>query len=141
MSNPHQRYLLILAMLFGAWWVALAMHPWHRSDWMLENALAVAAVALLAVLQRRLFFSRLSYTLIFVFLCLHEVGVHYQVGRHAVRAWCDPDCPCPAGWPTAASVPGSEWHRRRRPRRSARSREKLPVRLSWSGVRGCCRAG
>src|SRR6266480_89493 len=87
MSNPHQRYLLILAMLFGAWWVALAIHPWHRSDWMLENALAVAAVALLAVFQRRLSFSRLSYTLIFVFLCLHEVGAHYTYSEVPYDAW------------------------------------------------------
>ena len=87
MSNPHQRYLLILAMLFGGWWVALAIHPWHRSDWMLENALAVAAVALLAVFQRRLSFSRLSYTLIFVFLCLHEVGAHYTYSEVPYDAW------------------------------------------------------
>ncbi len=27
----HRHYLLILAVLFGIWWVALAIHPWYRN--------------------------------------------------------------------------------------------------------------
>jgi putative membrane protein len=83
----HRHYLLILAMLFGIWWVALAIHPLHRSDWLLENALALAAVVLLAVFHRRLLFSRVSYTLIFVFMCLHQVGAHYTYAEVPYDAW------------------------------------------------------
>ena len=39
---PHRSYLLTLSVLFGILWVALAIHPSHRSDWFLENALAIA---------------------------------------------------------------------------------------------------
>jgi putative membrane protein len=63
---PHRQYLLILALLFGIWWVALAIHPSHRNPWLLENALAVAAVAFLALFHRRLLFSRVSYMQSFV---------------------------------------------------------------------------
>ena len=73
----HRRYLVILAALFGILWIALAIHPWHRDTWLLENALAIAGVILLAVFHRRLLFSRVSYTLLFIFMCLHQVGAHY----------------------------------------------------------------
>ena len=46
---PHRRYLAILGVLFGIWWVALAIRPLERDTWLLENALAVAVFALLAV--------------------------------------------------------------------------------------------
>jgi putative membrane protein len=83
----HRSYLLILAVLFGIWWVALAIHPWHRNDWLLENALAVAGVVLLAVFHRRLVFSRVSYTLIFVFMCVHQVGAHYTYSEVPYDVW------------------------------------------------------
>jgi putative membrane protein len=53
----------------------------------LENAIAVAAVVLLGILHRRLLFSRLSYTLIFIFLCLHELGAHYTYSKVPYDAW------------------------------------------------------
>jgi putative membrane protein len=87
MLMPHRHYLLLLTALFGVWWVALAIHPLERNTWLLENALALAAVALLAVFHRRLLFSRVSYTLIFVFMCLHQVGAHYTYSLVPYDAW------------------------------------------------------
>jgi putative membrane protein len=87
MVMSHRRYLLVLTVLFGVWWIALAIHPSHRSPWMLENAPVVAAVVLLAVFHRRLLFSRLSYTLMFVFMCLHEVGAHYSYSEVPYDVW------------------------------------------------------
>jgi putative membrane protein len=87
MTLSHRQHLLILALLYGVWWVALAIPPSHRADWLLENALALAAVALLAMFHRRLLFSRVSYTLIFVFLCLHQVGAHYTYSEVPYDAW------------------------------------------------------
>ena len=74
MKLPHRHYLLILAVLFGIWWAALAIRPWHRNTWLLENSLAIVVVVLVAVLHRRVLFSRVSYTLMFVFMCLHQAG-------------------------------------------------------------------
>jgi putative membrane protein len=87
MLMPHRHYLIILAALFTCWWVALAIHPLHRNPWILENALAMAAVALLALFHRRLLFSRVSYTLIFVFMCLHQVGAHYTYEEVPYDVW------------------------------------------------------
>src|SRR5690242_10567262 len=87
MAISHRRYLLILAIVFGIWWVALAIGPLERSAWLLENAMSVAAVVFLAACHRRLLLSRLSYTLIFVFLCLHELGAHYTYAKVPYDAW------------------------------------------------------
>lgn len=83
----HRSYLLILAVLFGIWWAVLAIHPWHRNDWLLENALVLAGVVLLALFHRRLLFSRVSYTLIFLFICLHQVGAHYTYSEVPYDVW------------------------------------------------------
>ena len=70
-------YLGTLAALLAALWVPLAFHPFDRSDWWLENALLFGAVVLLVSTHRAFPLSRISYTTIFVFLCLHTVGAHY----------------------------------------------------------------
>ena len=73
----HPRYLLTLAGLLALLWIPLAIHPSHRDDWVLENVLLVAAIVLLATTYRRFPLSRISYLLIFLFLCLHTIGAHY----------------------------------------------------------------
>ncbi len=83
----HRHYLLILTVLFGVWWVALAIHPLYFNPWLLENVPVLAAVGLLALFQRRLLFSRVSYTLIFVFMCLHQVGAHYTYSEVPYDVW------------------------------------------------------
>jgi putative membrane protein len=72
------RYLAILSGLFAVLFAVLAISPGSRSTWVLENALVVVLVGGLAATYRSFRFSRVSYTLIFVFLCLHEVGAHYS---------------------------------------------------------------
>ena len=81
------RYLAGLTGLFAAIWVLLAIRPHDRADWALENALVVFAVLALALTHRRLALSRASYTLIFLFLCLHVVGAHYTYSEVPYDAW------------------------------------------------------
>ncbi|HSB68627.1 MAG TPA: DUF2238 domain-containing protein [Candidatus Methylomirabilis sp.] len=87
MAISHRQYLVILSLLFAAEWVLLAISPYDRKDWALENALVAAVVLLLAGTYRRLVFSRISYTLIFLFLCLHEVGAHYTYAKVPYDVW------------------------------------------------------
>ena len=70
-------YLGTLAILLAALWVPLAFHPFDRSDWWLENALTFIGVGLLVATHRVFPLSRVSYTTLFVFFCLHSVGAHY----------------------------------------------------------------
>ena len=83
----HHRYLLVLAALFALVFAALAIAPWHRADWALENALVAVFVVVVAATYRKLTLSRVSYTLIFVFLCLHEVGAHYTYAEVPYDEW------------------------------------------------------
>ncbi len=72
-----ERYPVLLFSLLLLLAAALAIGPHNRADWALENALAFAGVAALIATRRVLPLSRISYTLIFLFLCLHEIGAHY----------------------------------------------------------------
>lgn len=72
-----QRYLSLLALPFGLLFVLLAINPHDRADWALENLLALLFIVALAASARSFPLSKVSYSLIFVFLCLHEVGAHY----------------------------------------------------------------
>ena len=83
----HRNYLAVLSLLFAALFVALAIEPRYRHDWALENALVAAFAVGIAASHRRLVLSRVSYTLIFLFLCLHEVGAHYTYAEVPYDEW------------------------------------------------------
>jgi putative membrane protein len=87
MMIPHRRYLLVLGAIFGVWWLLLAIHPLDREAWLLENALVLAAAGVIGGLHRRLLFSRISYTLIFIFMCVHQVGAHFTYSEVPYDAW------------------------------------------------------
>ena len=75
--HRHRRTLLVLAAIFAVLWVMLAIKPHDRADWALENALVLIFGVGMAMSARQFVFSRTSYVLIFVYLCLHIVGAHY----------------------------------------------------------------
>jgi Xaa-Pro aminopeptidase/uncharacterized membrane protein YjdF len=87
MSLSSARYRLVLVLLFLALWIPLAIEPFNREDWLLENLLVFVFAALLILSFKRLPFSGLSYTLIFLFLCLHAVGAHYTYSEVPYDAW------------------------------------------------------
>jgi putative membrane protein len=80
-------YLLILTALFMLWSVALAIEPRDRAAWLLQNIGVLTGVIALAASRRRMTFSRVSYTLIFLFLCLLEVGAHYTYPHTPYDRW------------------------------------------------------
>jgi putative membrane protein len=83
----HRNFLLILAVLFSIEWIFLAIDPLFRKDWALENLLVVFFVIILAFSYRHFLLSRISYTFIFVFLCLHEIGAHYTYAEVPYDQW------------------------------------------------------
>ncbi|HLB79175.1 MAG TPA: DUF2238 domain-containing protein [Dongiaceae bacterium] len=100
-ASSRGRYLLVLAVLLLALWIALAVAPFDRADWALENALAVVFVVVLAVSYKSFPLSRISYSLIFLFLVLHEVGAHYTYSEVPYRAWFQALAGSPADGPAA----------------------------------------
>lgn len=87
MTLSYQNHARLLLAVFGIYWTALAIKPLYRHDWMLENALLIPAFALLIWGWRHRLFSRVSHTLIFLFLCLHEIGAHYTYSLVPYDEW------------------------------------------------------
>jgi putative membrane protein len=83
----HERYPVLLFTLLLAVQLVLAIAPHDRADWLLENSLLFAGVAALVATRRKLPLSRISYTLIFVFLCLHSIGAHYTYSLVPYDQW------------------------------------------------------
>lgn len=73
----HRRYLLVSSAVYAVFWAALAIDPHDRGDWALENVLVAVAAVLLIFSYKRVLLSRISYTLIFIFLGLHAIGAHW----------------------------------------------------------------
>lgn len=83
----YRRFCLTLIVIFLALWAALAIDPVSRSDWFLENILTLIFVPLMVASYWVLPFSRVSYGLIFLFMCLHSLGAHYTYAQVPYDAW------------------------------------------------------
>ncbi|MGZ9203290.1 MAG: DUF2238 domain-containing protein [Nitrospira sp.] len=68
-------------------WCLLAIAPYDRQDWLLENLLALTAVLTLVLTFRWFQFSTTSYVLITVFLTLHAIGAHYTYAEVPFGFW------------------------------------------------------
>jgi putative membrane protein len=86
-ARPYRRWFHGCTLLFTLAVGVSAIHPLYPSDWWLENALAWLLVALLFFTRNAFPFSRVSYTLIFAFLLLHELGAHYTYAEVPYREW------------------------------------------------------
>lgn len=87
MPSGHDRFALSLLGAFVLVWIALAIRPWYRPDWLLENALVFVILPLLILMHRHLPLSKISYFLVFIFLCMHEVGAHYTYAEVPYDQW------------------------------------------------------
>ncbi|MET0379695.1 MAG: DUF2238 domain-containing protein [Spongiibacteraceae bacterium] len=80
-------YPLLLLASYGIAWIALAIAPLDRYDWMLENVLPLVAVPLLIIFHRKYRFSNCTYTLLWLFMLLHALGAHYTYAKVPYDDW------------------------------------------------------
>ena len=85
--SEYQKYALNLGIIFLVLFIVLAVNPIDRHDWMLENLLVVIIVPVLIFSSKNFPLSKISYTLIFIFLCLHEIGAHYTYALVPYDQW------------------------------------------------------
>ena len=83
----HTKYFLLLTSLFCIEFIILAFEPHNRKDWALENFLVVVFFVFMFLSAKKFPFSRISYTLIFIFLAIHELGSHYTYSEVPYDAW------------------------------------------------------
>ena len=82
-NRALQAMLIWLVVL----WVWMALEPFNRFDWLLENLLVFIYGALLIATYRRFAFSNRSYALFTVFMSLHLVGSHYTYSEVPLGFW------------------------------------------------------
>lgn len=87
--TSHRVYPRVLLAILLALAAALAIGPTDRADWVLENALLLVGLVVLVASRKALPLSRVSYTLIFVFCCLHTVGAHYTYSLVPYDRWIE----------------------------------------------------
>jgi uncharacterized membrane protein YjdF len=84
-ADPRVEVTLLAGFVLLA--IVLGIAPRSRVDWLLENLLAVALVLTLLLVYRRFRLSTMSLVMVFVFLCIHEVGAHYTYSRVPYEQW------------------------------------------------------
>lgn len=84
---PRGRFVAILGFILVLVIIRSAIGAHYPHDWMLENALMVVVGIILVTTYRSLPLSRISYGLIFVFLCLHETGAHWTYAEVPYDEW------------------------------------------------------
>jgi len=83
----RNRPLQLITAAYAVVWIWTAIDPKYPSDWLLENLLVFAFVALLLATYRRFQFSNLSYGLMAVFLSLHAYGAHSTYAETPFGFW------------------------------------------------------
>lgn len=84
---PHRRYALILAALLGLVVLRSGLGARVTGTWLLENAPVLLGVLFLWSTYRLMPLSRMSYSLIFMFYCLHETGAHWTYANVPYDEW------------------------------------------------------
>jgi putative membrane protein len=77
----------VLLAVFAVIWVALAIRPYYRQDWALENLLVAIALPLLTWSYQHWRFSNAAYLCLFIFFTLHIIGAHYTYSEVPYDQW------------------------------------------------------
>jgi uncharacterized membrane protein YjdF len=86
--KEHPRYELTLLLTLLVIVAVLGFSPRSRVDWALENLLVLLLMGTLLAVYRRFRLSAASITLVFIFLCIHELGSHYTYSLVPYDQWC-----------------------------------------------------
>jgi putative membrane protein len=86
-SKQANRALWVFVAIYAVVWLACAIAPHDRSDWLLENALVLAGLGLLLWTRRWFAFSNTSYALFLLFMCLHAYGANTTYSESPLGDW------------------------------------------------------
>lgn len=87
MKSKKNNYPAILFFWFLVIWVILGFNVSYRSAWRMENYLTILFLIIISLSYRKVKFSNLSYSLIFVYLLLHVIGSHYTYSEVPFGFW------------------------------------------------------
>jgi putative membrane protein len=76
-QTPSKRELAVLLAIYAVGFTVLAVRPYDRWDWALENFFPVSMLLVIISVYPRFKFSRLSCYLLFFYLFVQSYGGHY----------------------------------------------------------------
>ncbi|MEK6856359.1 MAG: DUF2238 domain-containing protein [Nanoarchaeota archaeon] len=89
------KYHIFLIVAFLAVWTWAAINPIYPHDWLLENYLVFIFIPIIILSGIYFRLSKLSYTLITLFLILHVIGSHYTYAEvpfgDVIKQWFNAD--------------------------------------------------
>ena len=85
--KKSDRLPVILLVIFAIFWLVIAISPYDRFTWIIENILSVLFVLLLIVTYEKFRFSNITYLFLFSFLILHTLGSYYTYTNMPVFKW------------------------------------------------------
>ncbi len=85
--KKSDHFPIILLFIFSIFWLVVAINPYDRFTWFMENILSVLFVLLLIVTYRLFRFSNTTYVLLFLFLILHTIGSYYTYTNMPLFKW------------------------------------------------------
>jgi putative membrane protein len=86
-ATVRSRVPVVCLALFVLVWMALAVAPRYRADWLLENLPTFVVVPLAVAGYRRFRFSNLAYVEATLFAVLHTIGSHYTYSEVPLGDW------------------------------------------------------
>lgn len=76
-NSPSKRELLILLSIYLLGFIVLAIRPYDRADWALENFFPISMLLVAVVTYPYFRFSRLAYYMLFFYLFVQSYGGHF----------------------------------------------------------------
>ncbi len=89
MFVPHDRYQRISLLFLLLFFAASCIAPPYRQFLMMQHVPTVLGLLLLGYLSNRFVISRLSFTSIVLFLCLHTLGARYLYSYTPYDVWSE----------------------------------------------------
>lgn len=84
---PSKRELLVLLAIYLLGFIVLAIRPYDRADWALENFFPISMLLVAIVTYPYFKFSRLSYYMLFFYLLVQSYGGHFTYAMTPPFNW------------------------------------------------------
>ena len=86
-NTPSKRELLFLLAIYLLGFIVLAIRPYDRADWALENFFPISMLVVAITTYPYFKFSRLSYYMLFFYLFVQSYGGHFTYAMTPPFNW------------------------------------------------------
>ncbi|MEK6934172.1 MAG: DUF2238 domain-containing protein [Nanoarchaeota archaeon] len=85
----NENYPLLLLSSFIIIWIILGFNVLDRTDWILENSINIPFIIIAVLISKWFRFSKLSYSLFYLFMFMNVIGSHYTYSEVPFGFWLE----------------------------------------------------